>query len=169
MLIRRFAMAIGILFAVITSQLPEYSQQYRQRLGGAIDELRAALAEFDAEAGRLSLDRSAGIARLESDRDELAQARGRDIAATAEREARLERQQTAFTTAGPLSQYWVLASQFDSRIGGRAYGDFQPAVPVTTAGLLAALSGLVAGWGLTHAAALPLRRRHPATTGHVRI
>ncbi len=169
MLVRRFAMAIGLLVAVVASQLPEFTQQYRQRLGGAIDELKAMLVEFDAETGRLSLDRAAGIARLQSNPDELAQARGRDIEAAVGRETRLERQQSAFATAGPVSQYWVLASQFDGWIGRRAYADFKPAVPITSPGLLAALSGLFAGWGLTHLAAMPLRRRHTAATGHVRI
>ncbi len=159
MLARRFAAAFGILLAVVTSQLPEYAQQYRQRLGGAIDELKAIIAEFDAEAAHLSLKRSAAIARLLANSDELARLRGADVETTVERESRLERQQKAFATAGPVSQYWVLFADFDPRLGSQAYADYQPALPATSAGLLAALSGLFAGWGLTHVAAAPFRRR----------
>lgn len=159
MLARRFAAAIGLLLAVVTSQLPEYVQQYRQRLGGAVDELKGIIAEFDAEAGRLSLSRGQAVARLHADNDVLAQERGTDVENTVERETRLERQQQAFSGAGPVSQYWALLTGFDPALARRAYADFQPAVPVTTAGLLAAAVGLVGGWSLTHALAWPLRRR----------
>lgn len=170
MLARRFAMAFGIFTALVASQLPEYTQQYRQRLGGAIDELKAILAEFDAETARLSLDRAEGIARLRTNPDELARLRGVDVETTVARDARLERQQAAFATAGPVEQYWVLTSDFDPRVGSRAYADFQPAIPVTSAGLVAGLAGLLSGWGATHLAALPLRRRRvPAGATHVRI
>ena len=36
---RRLALAIGLVFAIIAAQAPEFAQQYRQRLGGALDEL----------------------------------------------------------------------------------------------------------------------------------
>jgi hypothetical protein len=40
MLVGRLALFFGLLLAVAASQIPEYAQQYRQRLGGAIDELQ---------------------------------------------------------------------------------------------------------------------------------
>ena len=73
---RRFALALGLLLAVVTSQLPEFVQQYRQRLGGALDEVRQVIAAFDSEAQAQALSREAGIARLETNPDPLAQARG---------------------------------------------------------------------------------------------
>lgn len=159
MLTRRCAAAIGLLLAVIASQLPEYVQQYRQRLGGAVDELKAVVAMFDEEAGRLSLNRDQGLARLRANPDQLAQERGADLETTMAREQRLEQQQAAFARSGPVSQYLVLLEDLDPRLARQAYADFQPAVPVTSAGLIAGVTGLVAGWGLTHAVALPLRRR----------
>lgn len=33
--------------AVLFSQAPEFAQQYRQRLGGAIDELTTSIQSFD--------------------------------------------------------------------------------------------------------------------------
>ncbi len=159
MLARRCAAAVGLGLAVIASQLPEYVQQYRQRLGGAVDELKTIIAEFDTESGRLSLDRDQGIARLRANPDQLAQERGSDLESTVAREERLERQQAAFARSGPVSQYVVLLEDFDPRLARQAYADFQPAVPVTSAGLLAGIAGLLAGWGATHAAAWRLRRR----------
>ena len=37
--LRRLGLAIGLLVAAVASQAPEFAQQYRQRLGGAIDEI----------------------------------------------------------------------------------------------------------------------------------
>lgn len=159
MLARRFALAIGLFGAVFASQLPEYVQQYRQRLGGAVDELKAIVAEFDAESDRLSLSRDQGIARLRSNPDQLAQERGSDIEATAAREARLERQRDAFARSGPLSQYLALLEYLDGGLARRAYADFQPAVPVTSAGFIAGVVGFLGGWAAVRALAWPLRRR----------
>ena len=159
MLARRIAAAIGLIMAVVTSQLPEYVQQYRQRLGGAYDELAAIVADFDAEAGHMSLQRDQALGRLKANPDELARARGTDLETTIGRAARLERQRTAFASAGPVSQYAVMARDFDPRLASQTYRDFQPAIPVTSAGITAGVVGLVLGWMLTHLVAWPLRRR----------
>ncbi len=166
MLARRFAMAIGLMGALAASQLPEFSQQYRQRLGGAVDELKTMVAEFDAEAAKLSLGRDEGIARLLANADPLARARGADLRTAVDREARLARQQDALAQAGPVARYWVLFEDLDPRVAEQAYASYQPAVPVTSAGFLSGAAGLAAGWALTHAVAWPFRRRR--TSGHGR-
>ena len=44
----------GLALGVVLSQFPEYAQQYTQRLGGAVDELRIITEDFDraADGGR---------------------------------------------------------------------------------------------------------------------
>ena len=162
MLARRFALAFGLLLAVVLSQVPEFVQQYRQRLGGAVDELRRIVAQFDDETRAQSLDRDAGIARLRANADPLAQARGRDIQTAVDRERRLEAQDRAFAEAGPLSVYAVFAERFDPELAGRTYAIFQPAVPVTSSGFVAGAGGFVLGYGGLRAAAAPFRRRRRA-------
>ncbi len=164
MLARRFAAAVGLIAALVASQLPEYTQQYRQRLGGAVDELKAIVAEFDAESSRQSLTRDQGIARLRANSDRLAQDRGADLETIVAREQRLEQQQADFAGAGPVSQYLVLLDGFDFRLASRAYADFEPALPVTAAGLIAAAAGLLLGWGGTHGLARALQRRRARRT-----
>ena len=159
MLARRFAAAVGLLLAVVFSQAPEFTQQYRQRLGGILDELRRMVAQFDAEAGAQSLSRDAGIARLRANPDPLVQARGSDLDAAVERERQLEAQDRAFDSAGPIERYWVLMEGFDPELAGRAYAVYQPAVPVTAAGFAAAGVGFVSGYGATRFVAAPFRRR----------
>src|SRR5437763_12722940 len=76
MFLRRIAALIGLFFAVAASQLPEYAQQYRQRLGGAIDELNAVIDRFDAEAAQSGMDEQQGIAHLQQSEDRFVQQRG---------------------------------------------------------------------------------------------
>ena len=38
MFVRKLALAISLLAGLIGSQGPEFAQQYRQRLGGAVEE-----------------------------------------------------------------------------------------------------------------------------------
>lgn len=159
MIIKRIAAAIGIVAALAASQLPEYIQQYRQRLGGALDEIRAEIAAFDAEAARQSLDRGQAVARLKTNPDILARERGEAVETLTGREDRLEGQARAFAVAGPVSQYWVLLTGLDPKLAARAYEAFEPAAPLTTAGLIAGGFGLFAGWLATHMVALPFRRR----------
>jgi hypothetical protein len=80
--VRRLALAIGLIAGLLGSQGPEFSQQYRQRIGGALDELKRIVTEFDDEAAREGLTPSQAIMRLEPNSDPLAEERGRDIAQT---------------------------------------------------------------------------------------
>ena len=55
LLLRRLAMAMGLLFALVGTQGPEFAQQYGQRLAGAIDELSRVVATFAVDAASNSL------------------------------------------------------------------------------------------------------------------
>ena len=61
MLARRLALAIALLAGLIGSQGPEFAQQYRQRLGGALEELNRIVSEFDAEVRRHNLTPRRGL------------------------------------------------------------------------------------------------------------
>ncbi len=159
MIFRRFALLVGLAMAVLASQLPEFAQQYRQRIGGALDELNGLVAGFDGEAAAQSLDRIKAIARLQDNPDPLARERGDSMADAVVRRDRLQLQKDALATAGPLSQVMILAEDLDPGVARNAFADFQPAVPVTAAGFVSAGVGLVVGWLLTHALAWPIRRR----------
>ena len=162
MLAKRLALATGLLLALVVSQLPEFVQQYRQRLGGTIDELKRTVAQFDVETRAQQVTREAGLARLRSNADPLAQARGIDLQSDIDREARLEAQERAFTDAGPIGRYWAFAERFDPELAGLTYRIFEPAVPLTQAGFIAAVVGFLAGYGGARLLALPFRRRQPA-------
>ncbi|WP_163484869.1 DUF2937 family protein, partial [Escherichia coli] len=46
--VRTFGLALAILVGIVAAQAPEFAQQYAQRLGGAVDELRRQIASLDS-------------------------------------------------------------------------------------------------------------------------
>ena len=159
MLLRRLAIAIGLLCSLLGSQAPEFAQQYRQRLGGALNELNRMVAQFDAEAAGQSLTRAQGLDRLEKNDDPLARQRGAAIDGDIGRAERLQRQKDAMKSAGPLTRLAALAENFDAATLRQAIADFEPAIPVTIEALIIGAFGLAVGWSATHLFAWPIRRR----------
>ena len=159
MFTRRLAAAIGLLFALIGTQGPEFSQQYRQRLGGALDEIKRVVAAFNADAAKQSITPVEAIARLEGNPDPLAQARGAAIEVDIARRNKLQNAFDEMRDAGPVQRIGAMAVDFDPAIGGETLQNFEPAVPVTSEALLVGALALVIGWGGTHICAWPIRRR----------
>ncbi|WP_018700341.1 DUF2937 family protein [Amorphus coralli] len=165
MLGRTITVTVAVVCGVVTSQVPEYTQQYRQRLGGAVDELRAVVQSFDADAERVGYTRPQAIAALARAEDPFPRERARSMQVTIDRYERLSRQQTEFRSAGPFQRIVVLAQDFDPTLAENAWEDFQPAVPTTAEGAVAA--GVGAGFGVLLVGFLSLlfrrrRRRAPA-------
>jgi Protein of unknown function (DUF2937) len=159
MFARRFALAVAVLAGLIGSQGPEFAQQYRQRLGGALAELNRIIAEFDAEARRQNLTPAEGLTRLEENADPLARQRGEDMAETIERARRLGEQLQAMASAGPLMRLYVLGRDFDPEIAQSTLDDYEPAAPLSVGALAAAGLAAFWGWAATHLIAWPIRRR----------
>ena len=139
-------LAFGLLGSLVASQAPEFTQQYRQRLGGATDELRRVAQRFDADAQATGQTRDGALSRLQSDGEELVRRQGEAMQTHLTRLDRLERQNQAFVEAGPFRRMMVMAQDLDPTLARAAYQDFQPAVPVTLEGAVAAGTGFVAGW-----------------------
>ena len=158
MFTRRLALAIALVAGLIGSQGPEFAQQYRQRLGGAIDELNRVVAEFDAEATHENLSPAEGVEQLERNADPLARRRGEDIVKTIDRAARLKEQLQAMTSAGPLKRLYVIAKDFDPQIARSTLDNYEPAAPLSIEALATGGLAAVWGWAATHLCAWPLRR-----------
>src|SRR6202161_796359 len=108
MLARRLALAIAVLAGLSGSQAPEFAQQYRQRLGGALEELNRIVSEFDSEVQRQNLSRAEALKRLEDNTDPLARERGEDMNKAIERAERLNQQIGAMNSGGPLIGFYAV-------------------------------------------------------------
>jgi hypothetical protein len=157
MLIRRLALAIGLLCGLIGTQGPEFAQQYRQRLAGAIDELSRIVATFDSEAASHSLAPDDAIARLKTNPDPLARERGADIQNDIGRLDRLKIALAAFKDSGAWRRLAALAKGFDQTTAKQTWDDFEPAIPTTLEACAVGLFGLIWGWAATHLFTWPIR------------
>jgi len=145
-MLRVLALAGGLLGAAGLSQFPEFSQQYLQRLSGAVTELRIVVTGFDLTARAAGKTREEALAEL--DREGFIGDLGNSIAGNIARFERLEQDYDALKDAsalGRLAQPWNLT---DSKVVQGTWEDFRPALPLTVDGALCAGVGFLLGWGL---------------------
>jgi hypothetical protein len=156
----------GLGLAVVLSQFPEYAQQYAQRLGGAVDELRVITEEFDRAAEAGGLDRVEALERYNASNDEFLAGRGTSMTATFQRFEQLSETLRQIEGAGAIERFQSLPAYLDSDIGQRTLAAYKPAVPVTIEGVLYAGFGFIAGYlvlsGLWRFCAMPFRRKRYA-------
>lgn len=164
---RVLALAVGLFSGLAGAQMPEFAQQYRQRLGGSIDELRLVVTRLDDDSRASNMSRDEAIRRLEGDADPLIRRRGEADREVVARLGRLEQQRAAYDSAGPFSRLLIFVRDADPGLAEATYLDYEPAWPATTEGAAAGGAGFVAGWGLLLLLSrmlgrlVPGRRRRP--------
>jgi hypothetical protein len=129
-----------VVGAVLFSQLPEFIQQYLQRLGGHLDEARRQLEQFRAVASQsdLTLDQ---------------------IQATTERVDALAAADAAIRQASMLSRPFVFLRHLDFSIVHATWTIFKPAVPTTVEGLFYAVCGMLLALAFYHGGVKIIVRR----------
>ncbi|MHA1128988.1 MAG: DUF2937 family protein [Alphaproteobacteria bacterium] len=134
------------------SQFPEFTQQYQQRLGGAVDELRILTQEFDRAAADQKMTRDEALAAYTG--STFLEIRAYDLAVTFQRYDRLSEDLTLLENANAVT---------DRKLVERTWQAFKPAVPVTSEGLTFAVAGGAAGFaGFAGLFGLFRRRRKTA-------
>lgn len=168
MFLRVVALVGGLIGATGLSQFPEYSQQYTQRLAGAVDELSRFVQEFDADAAALELSRQDALSEL-ADGSAMSKARARSMARTLERYERLKDALATLRGAGPFTRAYRAGYMTDRETAQAAWQDFQPAMPLGFTGLTFGAMGFLLGLGLVSVGIvmlrLPFRRRRLASRG----
>jgi len=158
MIARRLALFFAMIFGVSMTQLPEFVAQYKQRLGGAIDELSAIVARFDRDSAAAGMSERAGIERLTSNPDAFVRRRGAQMADVSARLTRLRETQEALDRDGPVGRITTIVTHYDPGIASHAFETFQPAIPVSPESFVLGVLGFVFGGGFVHLAAHPLGR-----------
>ena len=155
----------GLALALVLSQFPEYAQQYAQRLGGAVDELRIITEAFDQAADQSGLTREQALGRYSGTDDSFIVDRGVSMAATFARYEQLSAMLVRIQGADAWERFTLLPDFLDTDIGARALQNFQPAVPVTMEGFAYAGGGFLVGYlslsALVSVLMLPFRPRRP--------
>jgi hypothetical protein len=155
--------AVSLVFAGLFSQAPEFTQQYYQRIGGAIDELQRGRQQFDENARRLGHDRESALGIMSNDPQPLVQGLAQIEKDSATRLEQLKIQQTALRDAGSLDRTLYLLGHADKPLAAATWQAFEPAIPLTQAGIGFAIGGFILSFLLLSGLTLLLRRSVPAT------
>jgi hypothetical protein len=150
----------GAVMLIAASHFPEFSQQYVQRLGGAVDELRLVVADFDKSAAGVGMTREEALASMTG--NAFQDARRADMNRSFTRLDRLERDLVTLQGADAFSRLRHVARFADKGIAARAWDAYRPAVPVTFDGLVFAIGGFLAGFGIFSGIGLMVRRKRNA-------
>ncbi|EJJ26878.1 DUF2937 family protein [Rhizobium sp. CF142] len=143
---RAVTLAVGLAGGTLFSQAPEFAQQYRQRIGGAIDELSIIVDDFTKQAADHHLDRQQALDVYARSPDDFLRDRGLSMRSTLERYELLITQQSDLGAALPVAKPFVLMRSADEGILANTWRDFVPGVPVSFAGLVWAAIGFIGGW-----------------------
>jgi hypothetical protein len=163
MILRTIALVLAIAGGIAASQVPEFAQQYRQRLGGAVDELARVLDGFDQDAAATGTDRAGGLAIMAKNSEPLVRAQAVSMAKTIIRYDRLLKQQAAFQNSVPFARLSAFFQDFDRPLVEATLRDYEPAVPATSEGFVFGVIGFFAIYGVLGILGVifhPRRRRH---------
>lgn len=137
----------GFVMACSFSQFPEFSQQYVQRLGGAVDELQTFVADFDNSATTAGKTREQALVEMKG--TDFLDSRQKDMSRTINRYDRLSVDYEALREASAFGRLTHLKGLTDTDVAMGAWEDYKPALPLTLDGLLFLLSGFFLGYGST--------------------
>ena len=129
--------------AILFSQVPEFIQQYVQRLGGHLDEARRQLAQLQDTATQSGLTLDQLTARTAADPDRAVAQLGSVLRRVAERVQELATAEAAIRHASIWSRPFVFSRYVDPAIARSTWAAFKPAVPTTLEGVLYALVGML--------------------------
>ncbi|MBX4911790.1 MULTISPECIES: DUF2937 family protein [Rhizobium] len=155
---RIIAIAAGLAGGTVFSQAPEFAQQYRQRIGGAIDELRIIVEDFNRQAAQHQLDREQALNAYAQSSDDFLRDRGVSMQSTITRYEALQSQQLKLGTAAPVAKPFVLLRNADDVVFANTWRDFVPGVPMSFAGLVWGVIGFAGGWVVAALPGLGARR-----------
>ena len=139
-----------VLGAVAFCQLPEFIQQYLQRLGGRLDEARRQLAQFESVAAQSKLTLPQFIERTAANTDAAVARLGNVMQEAITRVHDLTSAETAIRNASLWEKPFVFFANLDHSIASATLEVYRPAVPTTAEGLIYAVAGVIMILGLYH-------------------
>ena len=136
--------------AVLFAQVPEFIQQYLQRLGGHLDEARRQLEQLKDAAAQSGLTLDQLIADTTANADPAVARLGGVVHAASARVETLASADDAIRHASLFTKPFVFLRHLDPSIAHATLSIFRPAVPTTIEGLVYALAGMVVLVGIYH-------------------
>jgi hypothetical protein len=150
---------VSVVFGLAFGQVPEFVQQYSQRLGGAVDELGRIVQHFDDDSRLSGYDRVSALRLMASDTVRLVRDQATRMEENIARLDRLREQQAALTTGGSFKRVGNFVMNVDRALAASTIEEYAPALPMTIDGLLFAIGGFIVGWAMCVAGAMVFQRR----------
>jgi len=135
--------ALCVAGTVLFSQIPEFMQQYLQRLGGHLDEARRHLEQFHQAAKQSGLTLDQLTAQTAANADAAVAKLSGVMTEAVTRVHALEAAQSALQEASLWSRPFVFLRNIDPSIARATWAIFKPAVPTTVEGLVYSLVGML--------------------------
>jgi hypothetical protein len=163
---RLFDRVLCALGAGVFSQLPEFMQQYLQRLEGHLDEARLQLEHFKQAAAQSGMTLDQLVAGTAQNPDPAMGRLGTVVHDLAVRVDQLAAADAALRGADAWRRPFVFAAHLDPGIARATWAIFRPAVPTTAEGLVYAAAGMILALAAYHLCvrrpiARLIRRRSP--------
>jgi uncharacterized protein (DUF1778 family) len=132
----------SVIGAAVFSQIPEFMQQYIQRLGGHVDEAQHHVGLIKKAAKLSGHSLSTYIETFITDTDPTIVQQGQLIQRTIERARELAEALQAISNASVFTKPFIFLAKIRYPIAKATLENFQPAVPITVENLIYALIGL---------------------------
>jgi hypothetical protein len=150
--------SISVVLAILFGQVPEFAQQYAQRLGGAIDELDRTVRHFDEDSRRSGYERAGALALMGKNQEQIVRDQATRMSETIDRLANLRAQQTAMNQRGPFTRVFAFAAGYDQELAARTWRDFDFALPLSIDAILFTCTGFIMSLVVLWVTALGLGR-----------
>jgi hypothetical protein len=150
---------ISLFPAVLFGQIPEFIQQYEQRLGGAADELRLLVQHFDEDSRRSGYQRSDALQLMGRNTEQLVRDQSIRMSENIGRLANLQEQQVTLRQRGSAARFVSFAYNYDRPLATRTWENYQIGFPLSLAGALFALIGFALSFLVLCASAVVLGMR----------
>jgi Protein of unknown function (DUF2937) len=151
-----------VLGAVLFSQLPEFMQQYLQRLEGHLDEAKLVLGRFKDAAAQSGMSLDQLVAGSAPNPDPSMGRLGAVVGQAVARVDALSAADTALRQASSWTRPFVFLEHMDGGIAKATLSIYRPAVPTTAEGLTYAGFGIIFMLALYHLAIRGPIARHLA-------
>jgi hypothetical protein len=132
-----------VVGAVLFSQLPEFMQQYLQRLEGHLDEARLVVARFKDAAAQSGMSLDQLVAGAARNPDPSTGRLGGVVQLAVARVDELNAADMALRNASVWSRPFVFLAHMDRGIARATLAIYRPAVPTTVEGFLYAGLGII--------------------------
>lgn len=138
----------AVLGAVGLSQFPQFYGQYMQRLGGHLSEARRIYDQYQQAAADAGLSLEAYIQEHLNATSDIFVSSGQVIENLVNRYFELEQSYLALADSNIFNRWFVFLKEVDWEIAVGTWNNFVPGAPTTMEGLVYAIAGLLAGWGI---------------------